>query len=219
MANNCSNIVYFEGSKRKVKKANAIINGTASKELMEIMGDSFPYNIYVDDTQVSFESAWAPLFSLVSDICKHLEITASYIYEELGCDLYGVAEFFTDGSYDRTDLTEFPKWIQSKECYKMYGHYIHDDEYYDYLNSMLDQEVALKKFPGCRKFTKNKKYYANKLRDWAETFRDEPDDEDGNEDKTFENIYALAERLERGICSDDDFTQIDFHLLQQKGLS
>jgi hypothetical protein len=60
----------------------------------------------------------------------------------------------------------------------------------------------------------NKEKIITELFDWAETF-DWEFDEDGERTlEPYNEIFALARRLEYGNCNDNDFKNILFHIQQ-----
>jgi hypothetical protein len=58
-------------------------------------------------------------------------------------------------------------------------------------------------------------WVANELREWADTFRDEDFEE--SEDDAYNDIMDLANRVEHGDCSQDDYENVMFHLWQKNG--
>ncbi len=61
---------------------------------------------------------------------------------------------------------------------------------------------------------KNKEMISKQLYEWAETFDSEVDE---NGEKSLENydfVFDLAERLEKNICDEKDYDDINFHIWQ-----
>jgi hypothetical protein len=61
---------------------------------------------------------------------------------------------------------------------------------------------------------KNKDLVVDELYSWAETFVDEVDAEGESTDIPFNTVHSLAQRLEQGQCTEQDYEEIDFHLWQ-----
>ncbi len=60
----------------------------------------------------------------------------------------------------------------------------------------------------------NKDLIVRELDDWAKTFEYELDEDGEKTDVSFDKVHSLAERLEEGICTDEDYTNIEFHIFQ-----
>lgn len=60
----------------------------------------------------------------------------------------------------------------------------------------------------------NKEKILPELYEWAETFDWELDEEGEKSDKPYLEVFTLAQRLENGTCSPDDFKNIMFHVEQ-----
>jgi len=52
------------------------------------------------------------------------------------------------------------------------------------------------------------------LYEWAETFDWEFDEEDEKTMKSYNKIFSLAERFKNGLCDDNDYRNILFHIDQ-----
>jgi hypothetical protein len=63
---------------------------------------------------------------------------------------------------------------------------------------------------------RNKNVILPELYAWAETFRlsDFPSRFDEEEDNSFDEVWSLAERLDNGQCTEDDYEEIIFHIEQ-----
>jgi hypothetical protein len=87
------------------------------------------------------------------------------------------------------------------------------------------------KFATTEAIEKNKAKIIKKLESWAFTFIDEPDEEvemtgeDGQTytdlipDNGYETVVELVEKLKTNTCTEKDYQEIEFHLLQMKGLT
>lgn len=60
----------------------------------------------------------------------------------------------------------------------------------------------------------NKDLIVEELYNWAETFDWELDEDGEKTDVTFKTICSLAERLENGVCTTEDYGNIEFHIFQ-----
>lgn len=52
------------------------------------------------------------------------------------------------------------------------------------------------------------------LFEWAETFLGEKDNEDEPTIEPYNEVFSLAERLQEGKCSIEDYSNIEFHIWQ-----
>lgn len=92
MANWCSNIVTFYGS-----RVNEVLNEFKNIEGKE-EGHTFDYinnphryffHAWVDGDNVIMETKWSPPIEEITQICKNYGLTCRIYYEELGNELYG----------------------------------------------------------------------------------------------------------------------------------
>jgi hypothetical protein len=61
---------------------------------------------------------------------------------------------------------------------------------------------------------KNKSKILPELYEWAETFDIELDEEDEKTKEPYYEVFDLANRLETGNCSEEDYKNILFHIEQ-----
>lgn len=64
------------------------------------------------------------------------------------------------------------------------------------------------------KINKQKDFIVKELRSWATTFIDSMPNSDDEDNDGFDIVMGLAERLENGNCTDKDYKEIDFHIMQ-----
>jgi hypothetical protein len=60
----------------------------------------------------------------------------------------------------------------------------------------------------------NKELIVKELYNWSETFNCELDEDGEKTDVPYETVYSLAERLENGVCTNEDYINIEFHIFQ-----
>lgn len=61
---------------------------------------------------------------------------------------------------------------------------------------------------------RNKIILVNALLDWAETFREELDEDDEPTSNSFDFLVELSKKLENETCDEKDYSEIMFHLWQ-----
>lgn len=64
------------------------------------------------------------------------------------------------------------------------------------------------------KINKQKDFIVKELRSWATTFDNNIPNSDDEDNDGFDIVMGLAERLEKGTCSESDYKEIDFHIGQ-----
>ena len=60
----------------------------------------------------------------------------------------------------------------------------------------------------------NKEQILEELYEWAETFDMEVDEEGEKTLEPYDKVFSLAEKLEMGLCSEQDYETILFHIEQ-----
>ncbi len=64
------------------------------------------------------------------------------------------------------------------------------------------------------KINKQKNFIVKELRSWATTFVDNMPHSEDEDNNGFDIVMGLAERLEQDSCSDADYKEINFHIMQ-----
>lgn len=118
MANNCYNYLSFEGTEENVNKVldmfKALIGeqeqsglGVLPKEVNPDEDKSrYFFDIYINIDCVVFWSKWVAPTEELSIIAQKFNVTITNVVEELGCMIYGVETYYTDGGVSEQYLDE-----------------------------------------------------------------------------------------------------------------
>lgn len=163
MANNCYNIITFEGDIEKLNKIRDILipltqSGLNYENYKEIFNDEqvfidsyedydfreehpkwfTPEEPFINDGQliIQGDSAWSPVTELVGMISHVYKVAATIIYEEQGSNFAGEQIYNEDGVCILDDEYTYWEW-QFKED-NFYDEFDFSAEYMDDLDEFLD---------------------------------------------------------------------------------
>jgi hypothetical protein len=92
MANWCSNIITFYGSRRdEVLNEFKSIEGKEEGHTFDYITNNHHYffSVWIEGDEVVMETKWSPPIEEITEICKNYDVTCEMYYEELGNMIYG----------------------------------------------------------------------------------------------------------------------------------
>jgi len=113
MPNWCSNYTTFKGSKENIEALNNAINKaiereTADKQAQTIhsseVKDGYFFDLYSngiehEELTISYETRWSPNLEDLALLCKEYGVDAETEFNEPGCQVHGIANVYSDGTY------------------------------------------------------------------------------------------------------------------------
>jgi hypothetical protein len=113
MPNWCSNYTTFKGSKENIEALNNAINKAIDRETAERSAqaihsqevqDGYFFDLYSNGIEhkeltIMYETRWSPNLEDLALLCKEFGVDAETEFNEPGCDVYGTANVYSDGTY------------------------------------------------------------------------------------------------------------------------
>jgi hypothetical protein len=113
MPNWCSNYTTFKGSKENIEALNNAINKAIERETAERSAqaihsqeiqDGYFFDLYSngiehEELTIMYETRWSPNLEDLALLCKEFGVNSETEFNEPGCDVYGTANVYSDGTY------------------------------------------------------------------------------------------------------------------------
>jgi len=147
MANNCWNTITFSGNDltaiKQIIKETTNMNEGYLPSFVDISNLSYPkylfdiYVVYDDDSiiRITCWTKWSPPTEELIQICRHLKINCSCLYEELGMGIFGRME------YDCTTDTDNDIYLTEEEISSV--KYDHDTGLYSYDGELYESDTEI----------------------------------------------------------------------------
>lgn len=156
MANWCNNMVAFEGSPEAIEQIQQLFQKMAEREQKENCGQlpgfvsdndgGYFFNIYQnegDTGMFQYETKWSPNTEIVRQIAAYYKVDFIQDYEELGCMVYGRAEYtdgiLTDTHLEQEDFDAF-EFNEDTDSYFFEGETYESE--YEILETLLERKTA-----------------------------------------------------------------------------
>ena len=154
MPNWCANYTTFKGSKENIEALNNAINKAIERESAERQAqaihssevkegyffDLYNNGIEHEDLTIMYDTRWSPNIDDLALLCKEFGVDAETEFNEPGCDIYGTANVYSDGTY----LTEFveQEFLDSIEFNEDTCLYTYNGEEYEVLADIIDDHYS-----------------------------------------------------------------------------
>jgi len=154
MPNWCSNYTTFKGSKENIEALNNAINKAIERETADKQGqaihsqevkdgyffDLYNYGIEHEELRVLYETRWCPNLDDLAVLCKEFGVDAETEFNEDGCQVYGTAKVYSDGTYtDEYVEQEFYNLIDYDEETNLY---IYDGVGYEIMHEIIEDHYS-----------------------------------------------------------------------------
>jgi hypothetical protein len=154
MPNWCSNYTTFKGSKENIEALNNAINKaiereTADKQAQTIhsseVKDGYFFDLYNngiehEELTIFYETRWSPNLDDLALLCKEFGVDADTEFNEDGCQVYGTAKVYSDGTYtDEYVEQEFYNLIDYDEETNLY---IYDGIGYEVMHEIIEDHYS-----------------------------------------------------------------------------
>ncbi len=154
MPNWCSNYTTFKGSKENIEALNNAINKaiereTADKQAQTIhsqeVQDGYFFDLYNngiehEELTIFYETRWSPNLEDLALLCKEYGVDADTEFNEDGCQVYGMAKVYSDGTYtDEYVEQEFYNLIDYDEETNLY---IYDGVGYEIMHEIIEDHYS-----------------------------------------------------------------------------
>jgi hypothetical protein len=154
MPNWCSNYTTFKGSKENIEALNNAINKaiereTADKQAQTIhsseVKDGYFFDLYNngiehEELTIFYETRWSPNLDDLALLCKEFGVDADTEFNEDGCQVYGTAKVYSDGTYtDEYVEQEFYNLIDYDEETNLY---IYDGVGYEVMHEIIEDHYS-----------------------------------------------------------------------------
>jgi len=154
MPNWCSNYTTFKGSKENIEALNNAINKaiereTADKQAQAIhsseVKDGYFFDLYNngiehEELTIFYETRWSPNLDDLALLCKEYGVDADTEFNEDGCQVYGTAKVYSDGTYtDEYVEQEFYNLIDYDEETNLY---IYDGVGYEIMHEIIEDHYS-----------------------------------------------------------------------------
>jgi hypothetical protein len=130
MANWCYNIVSFQGETTAIHELQKLFEKLAKQEIKQQCGqlpefiktnDGYLFKIRWEDDTLYYETRWSPNTEIVKQVADTFNVDFTHFYEELGCLIYGEAEYknkiLTDIFLEAEDFDSFQKNEKTDEWF------------------------------------------------------------------------------------------------------
>ena len=150
----CSNYTTFKGSKENIEALNNAINKaiereTADKQAQTIhsqeVQDGYFFDLYNngiehEELTIFYETRWSPNLDDLALLCKEYGVDADTEFNEDGCQVYGTAKVYSDGTYtDEYVEQEFYNLIDYDEETNLY---IYDGVGYEIMHEIIEDHYS-----------------------------------------------------------------------------
>ena len=128
MANWCYNIVTFEGETTTIKELQMLFEKMARQGEKQHCGqlpkfiraeDGFLFSIRWEEDTLYYETRWSPNTDIIKQVADKFSVDFTHFYEELGCLIYGEAEYknkiLNDVFLDAADFDSFQEIEETGE--------------------------------------------------------------------------------------------------------
>ena len=154
MPNWCSNYTTFKGSKENIEALNNAINKAIERETAERSAqaihsqeiqDGYFFDLYSngiehEELTIMYETRWSPNLEDLALLCKEFGVDAETEFNEPGCDVYGTANVYSDGTYvDEYVEQEFLDSIEFDEDTCLYTY---NGEEYEVLAEIIEDHYS-----------------------------------------------------------------------------